>query len=162
MKMETISVPEVTTFEQAPTEICSSASIAGGTPVPPILMDHFILLIAQKEPPTLIDLQGSGFRAAAVDYTKFSLEAINSLRPGLIILDYSIPIHAAQTLGDFIKSHRVHRNIPILLLLRRVSDYPLPTGSSFRPDLSLIEPFTLEELRAGINFLLRPSDSDRL
>jgi PleD family two-component response regulator len=141
----------------------SAGSIADGSPVSTEAIDcsSLVMLIAQKNSPTLTDLHVAGFRASAVSYTEFSVEAINTLLPKVIILDLSVPIHVALALGDFIKGNRAYRDIPVLMLLKQLSDYPLPTRATLRPDLSLIEPFTLSELRAGVNFLLQPKEARR-
>jgi CheY-like chemotaxis protein len=126
------------------------------TPITSDATDYLaiVLLIAQKKPLTLTDLHYAGYRAVAVNYAEFSAEAISKVYPKVIILDVSVPVNIALALGNFIKSHPPYRNIPVLMLLRRLSDYPLPAGSPFRPDLTLIEPFTLGELRRGVNLLM--------
>ncbi len=114
-----------------------------------------IALIAQRYSTTCIDLQQTGFRVTAIDYKEFTVAALTVLAPRAIILDFSVPQNVVQELGDFFKRSRAFQNIPLLLLLKDLEDFPLEKGLSFIPDQTLLEPFTLPELSDALNRLLR-------
>ncbi len=116
-----------------------------------------IIVVVSERMSTPIDLRDAGYQANAVEYRDFNLETVFHQRPALVILDLSLPIRASVEICSRIKSHGSGPRPRILLLLNRANDYLQLSGAHFRPEVYLVEPFTLSDLSCAIRPMVNPT-----
>jgi two-component system OmpR family response regulator len=100
-------------------------------------------------------LRHSGFEVSSVSDGRSALDAIGSVRPDLIVLDIMLP-----DLDGFEVCRRLRADgnrAPVLFLTARDATEDKVRGLTLGGDDYLVKPFSLEELVARVNAVLRRS-----
>ena len=100
-------------------------------------------------------LSHNGFDVTALDNGRDALEVVKSLRPGLVVLDVMMP-----DLDGFEVCRRLRaegNQVPVLFLTARDATEDKVRGLTLGGDDYLVKPFSLDELVARVQALLRRS-----
>lgn len=103
-------------------------------------------------------LRHSGFEVRSADSGRAALAAVDEADPDLIVLDVMLP-----DLDGFAVCQRLRSNgnrTPVLFLTARDSTEDKVRGLTLGGDDYLVKPFSLEELVARIEAILRRTDGD--
>lgn len=117
------------------------------------------ILIVEDEPGlvTLLkyNLEKQGFETVSVMDGKEVMQTALLEKPDLILLDWMLPnIQGIDLCREIRKSYELHQ-IPIIMLTARGDEADKVKGLSFGADDYMTKPFSLPELMARINALLR-------
>jgi two-component system OmpR family response regulator len=100
-------------------------------------------------------LSHNGFDVTALDNGRDALEVVKALRPGLVVLDVMMP-----DLDGFEVCRRLRaegNRVPVLFLTARDATEDKVRGLTLGGDDYLVKPFSLDELVARVQALLRRS-----
>ncbi|MEZ5380742.1 MAG: response regulator transcription factor [Microthrixaceae bacterium] len=104
-------------------------------------------------------LSHNGFDVTALDNGRDALEVVKTLRPGLVVLDVMMP-----DLDGFEVCRRLRaegNKVPVLFLTARDATEDKVRGLTLGGDDYLVKPFSLDELVARVQALLRRSGQTR-
>jgi DNA-binding response OmpR family regulator len=123
-------------------------------------MRNELILLVDDEPPILqlsrIYLEREGFHVQEAGDGEAALEAVNTLHPGLVVLDVMLP-----KLDGFEVCRRLraaNNDIAILMLTARDEDIDKILGLELGADDYLTKPFNPRELVARVKAILRRGD----
>ena len=123
-------------------------------------MPSELILLVDDEPSILqlarMYLEREGFHVQEARDGEAALQAVNRLRPALVVLDVMLP-----KLDGFEVCRRLraaNNNIPILMLTARDEDIDKILGLELGADDYLTKPFNPRELVARVKAILRRSD----
>jgi DNA-binding response OmpR family regulator len=102
-------------------------------------------------------LQSRGFEVFEVDNGKEALEVFERENISLIILDLMLPDISGE---DICKTIRKQSRVPIIMLTAKVKESDMIEGLQMGADDYIIKPFSLKELHARIEAVLRRSSND--
>ncbi len=117
------------------------------------------ILIVEDEKDILktleFNLKSEGFNITTADDGKQALEKLQNYKPELIILDVMLPYIDGFSVLRSIKSDEKTKKIPVIMLTARDSEIDKITGLDAGADDYLPKPFSIRELIARINAVLR-------
>jgi DNA-binding response OmpR family regulator len=99
-------------------------------------------------------LEAEGFRVICAANGRDALYTARREKPDLILLDIMMP---EMTGTEFIKTYRKERDTPIILLTARLDEMDKVLGLELGADDYVTKPFSMKELTARINAVLRRS-----
>jgi DNA-binding response OmpR family regulator len=102
-------------------------------------------------------LEANGYAVSAAGDAESALEIAREAAPALIILDVVLPAMDGLT---FLRLLRQESQVPVILLSGRTSDVDRILGLKAGADDYVAKPFSLNELVARIECLLRRRDDD--
>jgi DNA-binding response OmpR family regulator len=97
-------------------------------------------------------LESEGFRVFIASNGREALFAARQEKPDLILLDIMMPEMSGY---DFIRTYRKERETPIILLTAKMDETDKVLGLELGADDYVTKPFSMKELLARINAVLR-------
>ncbi len=128
-------------------------------------MNAKVLVVEDEEPlATLLqyNLEAEGFRVAISSRGDEAEIAVSEDPPDLIILDWMLPGLSGIELCRRLRSGKVSRSIPILMLTARGGEQDRIRGLTTGADDSVVKPFSVPELMARVKAILRRANPERL
>lgn len=117
------------------------------------------ILIAEDEKPIAESLayclQKEGFETFLAHDGKEALNSFKEVDPDLVLLDLMLPVINGQ---EVCKTIRKHSNIPIIMLTAKDGELDKIVGLEIGADDYITKPFSMSELIARINAVLRRSN----
>ncbi|UJF25395.1 response regulator [Suttonella sp. R2A3] len=105
-------------------------------------------------------LQHEGFSFSEAKSLQTAQHQLSEHTPDLIILDWMLPDGNGVSLLQQLRKRSETANIPIIMLTARSSEQDVIKGLDSGADDYLTKPFSIAELTARINALLRRANSD--
>lgn len=124
-----------------------------------------VLVVEDEEPLALLlryNLESDGFSVDVANDGEEAELAVGENPPDLIILDWMLPGISGLELCRRLRSARDTRNIPILMLTARGEETDKLRGLSTGADDYMVKPFSVPELMARINAILRRARPERI
>ncbi len=128
-------------------------------------MNAKVLVVEDEEPlATLLqyNLEAEGFRVAISSRGDEAEIAVSEDPPDLIILDWMLPGLSGIELCRRLRSGKVSRSIPILMLTARGGEQDRIRGLTTGADDYVVKPFSVPELMARVKAILRRANPERL
>lgn len=101
------------------------------------------------------NLEKEGFETIAVMDGKLAVPTIEKEKPDLVLLDWMLPhLSGVEICKEVRRNHKI-RQTPIIMLTARGEEADKVTGLSIGADDYMTKPFSVPELIARINALLR-------
>src|SRR5262249_45480848 len=101
------------------------------------------------------NLEREGFRARIADTGESALDRILRRRPDLILLARNLPRMSGFELCSRLRSEAATSRVPILMLTARGQESDKVLGLNLGADDYITKPFSMRELMARINAVLR-------
>jgi CheY-like chemotaxis protein len=99
-------------------------------------------------------LKKRGFDVSSAPDGPKALEALESARPDVILLDVMMPSMSGMEVLDRIRANPQHANIPVILVTAKTGDEDVLEGYKFGADYYITKPFTARQLLYGIGLVL--------
>ncbi len=128
-------------------------------------MNAKVLVVEDEEPlATLLqyNLEAEGFRVTISIRGDEAEIAVSEDPPDLIILDWMLPGLSGIELCRRLRSGKVSRSIPILMLTARGGEQDRIRGLMTGADDYVVKPFSVPELMARVKAILRRANPERL
>lgn len=128
-------------------------------------MNARVLVIEDEEPLALLlryNLEAEGFRVDVVQRGDEAETNVNEDIPDLIILDWHLPGLSGLEICRRLRTGRLTRNIPIIMLTARSDEGDRVRGLTTGADDYVVKPFSLPELLARVRAILRRSNPERM
>ncbi len=106
------------------------------------------------------NLEAQGFEIFAARHHKEANEILQKILPDLILLDWMLPEIAGIELLKRWRADKGLKNTPIIMLTARGEESEKISGLSIGADDYMVKPFSILELIARINALLRRSKGE--
>lgn len=119
-----------------------------------------ILIVEDEEDVALLlryNLEAEGFRVAAAASSDEAIEAIQQTVPDLILLDWMLPGLSGIELCRRWRSREETARVPIIMITARGEEAERVRGLATGADDYVVKPFSVPELVARVNALLRRS-----
>lgn len=100
-------------------------------------------------------LTKEGFEVSGFEHPRDFWDAINQNTPSLILLDIMLPGEDGLSILGKLRSAEQHKNIPVIMLTARDSEYDKVTGLDAGADDYVAKPFGMTELISRIRAVLR-------
>ncbi len=100
-------------------------------------------------------LKNTGFEAVGFDCAKPFFESLEDSIPDLLILDIMLPGEDGISILKRLKLSEKTKNIPVIMLTAKSTEYDKVTGLDSGADDYLVKPFGMMELVSRIKALLR-------
>jgi two-component system alkaline phosphatase synthesis response regulator PhoP len=122
---------------------------------PEVIMAKKILVVDDN--PDIVDmlkayLTGEGFEVATASNGQKALHVARQQKPDCIVLDMMMPEMSG---GEFIRVYTAESDTPILVLTAKVEETDKVLGLELGADDYVTKPFSMRELTARINALIR-------
>jgi two-component system phosphate regulon response regulator PhoB len=121
-------------------------------------MSAKVLIVEDEEPLALVlryNLETEGFRVTVVGRSEDAEVAVSEDTPDLIILDWMLPGASGLELCRRLRTGRLGRTIPIIILTARGEEQDRIRGLTMGADDYVVKPFSLPELMARVRAILR-------
>ncbi len=128
-------------------------------------MSAKVLVVEDEEPLAMLlryNLEAEGFSVTVVSRGEDAEVAVAEDAPDLIVLDWMLPGLSGLELCRRLRTGRVGRNIPIIMLTARGEEGDRIRGLTTGADDYVVKPFSLPELLARIRAILRRTSPNRL
>ena len=128
-------------------------------------MNATVLIVEDEEPIALLlryNLEAEGFKVVVVTRGDEVELAIAEESPDLIILDWMLPGISGLEVCRRIRSGRDSRNTPILMLTAKGEENDRIRGLKTGADDYVVKPFSVPELMARVNAILRRTNPERI
>ncbi|MDX2264568.1 MAG: phosphate regulon transcriptional regulator PhoB [Hyphomicrobiales bacterium] len=128
-------------------------------------MSAKVLVVEDEEPLALLlryNLEAEGFRVQVVARGDEAEMAISEEPPDLVILDWMLPGISGLELCRRLRSGRIQRALPILMLTARTEEADRVRGLMTGADDYVVKPFSVPELMARIRAILRRTNPERI
>ena len=128
-------------------------------------MNAKVLVVEDEEPLALLlqyNLEAEGFRVALARRGDEAEVAISEDPPDLIILDWMLPGLSGIELCRRLRSGKIGRSIPILILTARGEEQDRIRGLTMGADDYVVKPFSVPELLARVRAILRRTSPARI
>lgn len=100
-------------------------------------------------------LTKEGFEVAGFEHPLDFWDAISKKTPSLILLDIMLPDQDGLSILSRLRENNAHKNIPVIMLTARDSEYDKVTGLDLGADDYIAKPFGMTELISRIRAVLR-------
>jgi len=128
-------------------------------------MSAKVLVVEDEEPLAMLlryNLEAEGFTVTVLARGEEAEVAVTEDPPDLIVLDWMLPGLSGLELCRRLRTGRVGRNIPILMLTARGEETDRIRGLTTGADDYVVKPFSLPELLARVRAILRRTSPNRL
>lgn len=128
-------------------------------------MNAKVLVVEDEEPLSLLlqyNLKAEGFEVDVAQDGEEAQLAVDEEAPDLIVLDWMLPGISGLELCRRLRSARITRNIPILLLTARGEEGDRIRGLETGADDYVTKPFSVPELIARVKAILRRASPERI
>ena len=105
-------------------------------------------------------LRSAGFKATGFETGEEFLKAIDTELPALVILDIMLPETDGLTILKRLRFKHKAKQLPVIMLTAKNSEYDKIKGLDMGADDYISKPFSVMELIARVNAVLRRSDTD--
>lgn len=103
----------------------------------------------------LYGLNSKGYSSIGFSNSNEFYKELESTIPDLIILDIMLPGDDGFTILNRLKSNSKYKNIPIIFLTAKTSEYDRIKGLDMGADDYVLKPFSVMELMSRVNAVLR-------
>jgi two-component system, OmpR family, phosphate regulon response regulator PhoB len=134
------------------------ATVSSGTMKPHVLVVEDETDVAYLIKHTLE--RDGGANVAIVGSGDAALKAVTERRPDLIILDLNLPSISGVEVCRILRSRPEDRRVPIIMVTARSTEDDLVRGLEHGADDYVTKPFSLRELSARVQAVLRRSTAD--
>jgi len=127
-------------------------------------MSAKVLVVEDEEPLAMLlryNLEAEGFTVTVVSRGEDAEVAVTEDTPDLIVLDWMLPGVSGLELCRRLRTGRVGRNIPIIMLTARGEEADRIRGLTTGADDYVVKPFSLPELLARCRAILRRTSPNR-
>ena len=100
-------------------------------------------------------LESSGFHAAGFSNSTDFFAAVTNEKPELILLDIMLPKESGLTVLKKLKDSMVTKDIPVIMVTARGSEFDKVTGLNMGADDYIAKPFGMMEFIARVRAVLR-------
>ena len=100
-------------------------------------------------------LESSGFHAAGFSNSTDFFDAVTNEKPELILLDIMLPKESGLTVLQKLKDSMVTKDIPVIMVTARGSEFDKVTGLNMGADDYIAKPFGMMEFIARVRAVLR-------
>lgn len=100
-------------------------------------------------------LESSGFHAAGFSNSTDFFAAVVNEKPELILLDIMLPKESGLTVLQKLKDSMVTKNIPVIMVTAKGSEFDKVTGLNMGADDYIAKPFGMMEFIARVRAVLR-------
>ena len=100
-------------------------------------------------------LESSGFHAAGFSNSTDFFAAVTNEKPELILLDIMLPKESGLTVLQKLKDSMVTKDIPVIMVTARGSEFDKVTGLNMGADDYIAKPFGMMEFIARVRAVLR-------
>jgi len=128
---------------------------AGSTRTTVLLIDDSLELLRGLR----LALSKEGYLVEVLSQPALALEAIERVRPHLLVLDVMMPGVDGWHVLRMVRDHPKYSALPVLMLTAKGSTDAKVAGFTLGADDYLTKPFDISELKCRIRALLRRSDS---
>ncbi len=128
-------------------------------------MSAKVLVVEDEEPLAMLlryNLEAEGFTVTVVTRGEDAEVAVAEDPPDLIVLDWMLPGISGLELCRRLRTGRVGRSVPILMLTARGEETDRIRGLTTGADDYVVKPFSLPELLARLRAILRRTSPSRL
>jgi len=128
-------------------------------------MSAKVLVVEDEEPLAMLlryNLEAEGFNVTVVGRGEDAEVAVAEEPPDLIVLDWMLPGISGLELCRRLRTGRVGRSVPILMLTARGEETDRIRGLTTGADDYVVKPFSLPELLARVRAILRRTSPSRL
>lgn len=128
-------------------------------------MSARVLVVEDEEPLAMLlryNLEAEGFNVTVVGRAEDAEVAVAEEPPDLIVLDWMLPGISGLELCRRLRTGRVGRTVPILMLTARGEETDRIRGLTTGADDYVVKPFSLPELLARVRAILRRTSPSRL
>jgi two-component system phosphate regulon response regulator PhoB len=128
-------------------------------------MSAKVLVVEDEEPLAMLlryNLEAEGFTVTVVTRGEDAEVAVAEDPPDLIVLDWMLPGISGLELCRRLRTGRVGRSVPILMLTARGEETDRIRGLTTGADDYVVKPFSLPELLARLRAILRRTSPARL
>ncbi len=128
-------------------------------------MSAKVLVVEDEEPLAMLlryNLEAEGFHVTVVGRGEDAEVAVAEEPPDLIVLDWMLPGISGLELCRRLRTGRVGRSVPILMLTARGEETDRIRGLTTGADDYVVKPFSLPELLARVRAILRRTSPSRL
>jgi DNA-binding response OmpR family regulator len=116
------------------------------------------ILIIEDEPELAnalkIRLQAKGYKADTANDGLAGWEAVQSVKPDLVLLDLMLPVMDGYEVCRYIKGDKKTKNIPVIMLTAKSVFKDVDKGFSVGADDYIIKPYDLDMLLKKIERLI--------
>lgn len=106
-------------------------------------------------------LTKEGFEVEGFEHPRDFWDAVNKNIPGLVLLDIMLPDEDGLSILGKLRENDTHKNIPVIMLTARDSEYDKVTGLDAGADDYVAKPFGMTELISRIRAVLRRYEKTR-
>jgi len=128
-------------------------------------MSAKVLVVEDEEPLAMLlryNLEAEGFSVTVASRAEDAEVAVSEDPPDLIVLDWMLPGISGLELCRRLRTGRVGRTVPILMLTARGEETDRIRGLTTGADDYVVKPFSLPELLARVRAILRRTSPSRL
>ena len=128
-------------------------------------MTATVLVVEDEESIALLlqyNLEAEGFKVVSLDRGDDVEWTLSEETPDLIVLDWMLPGISGLEVCRRIRSNRETRNIPILMLTAKGEENDRIRGLKTGADDYVVKPFSVAELMARVNAILRRTNPERI
>lgn len=128
-------------------------------------MNANILVVEDEDSLVMLlqyNLESEGFNVNIVKRGDEAELAISEEPPDLIILDWMLPGLSGLEICRRVRAKRETRNIPILMLTAKGEESDRIRGLNTGADDYVVKPFSIQELMARVNAILRRTNPERI
>ena len=124
-------------------------------------MENSKVLVVDDEPSIVVSLEyllgQAGYEVHTATDGQQALDAVNALRPQLVLLDVMMPVMNGFEVCRRIRDDPALAGTRILMLTAKGRDVEVGQGLSLGADAYITKPFATRELMAAVARLMQPS-----
>ncbi len=124
-----------------------------------------VLVVEDEEALALLlkyNLEAEGFNVTTVDRGDEAELIMSEEKPDLVILDWMMPGISGLELCRRIRAGKEYRDVPILMLTAKGEESDRIRGLKTGADDYVVKPFSVPELMARVNAILRRASPERI
>jgi len=99
-------------------------------------------------------LRTRGFQVTTVESGIAALQALEDVRPDVVLLDVMMPNMSGMEVLDRIRANPQHATVPVILVTAKAADHDVLDGYKFGADYYITKPFTVRQLLYGLGLVL--------
>ena len=117
------------------------------------------ILVVDDDPYILMSLEflmkKNGYQVMIARNGTEALEAINTVKPNLILLDIMMPDVDGYSICKHVKSKKDHKEIHVVFLSAKTKETDIQKGIDWGASLYITKPFSTRDLMKKVNELLQ-------